>query len=283
MALDMRCRAGQSKGVVDSWGDASYLLRVSDPSPRELLDVALAAAWAGGHRTLTYFNAGVAVEWKADATPVTAADREAEAVIRQVISRAFPDHGILGEEDGETVGKGPCRWIIDPLDGTKSFVRGVPLYGTLIGVELRGEPVVGVIYLPALGETVAAARGEGCTWNGRPCRVSTVARLEGALVVLSDERTARARSGAFADLAGRVQLERTWGDCYGYALVATGRAEVALDPVVNVWDCAALLPIVEEAGGRFTDWKGRRTIAGGEAVATNGVLHGPVVDVLRRG
>ncbi len=253
---------------------------VAEPRLRDLLDVAMAAAWAGGRRTLAYFNAGVAVEWKADATPVTAADREAEALIRQVIGRSFPTHAILGEEDGETAGSAPIRWIVDPLDGTRSFVRGVPLYGTLIGVEVRGEPVVGVIYLPALDEMLAAAHGEGCTWNGRPCRVSTTTRLEDALIVSSDERTARGRSEAFARLAARTQLQRTWGDCYGYALVATGRAEIALDPIVNVWDCAALLPVIEEAGGRFTDWQGNRTIGAGEAVATNGVLHAETLTLL---
>jgi histidinol phosphatase-like enzyme (inositol monophosphatase family) len=206
--------------------------------------------------------------------------REAERAMRETIERTFPHHGILGEEEGEKVGRAPVRWIIDPLDGTRSFVRGVPLYGTLVGVEVRGEPVVGVIHLPALDETVAAARGAGCTWNGRPCRVAATDRLDGALVAVTDERTARARSGAYARLVERTALQRTWGDCYAYVLVATGRAEVALDPVMNVWDCAALLPVVEEAGGRFTDWRGRRTIAGGDAVATNGTLHAEVLAIL---
>jgi histidinol-phosphatase len=250
------------------------------PPLRELLALAVEAARAGGRRTLAYFGAGPAVEWKADGTPVTAADREAERAMREVIARVFPDHGVLGEEEGEVPGAPGVRWIIDPLDGTKTFVRGVPLFGTLVGVEVDGEAVVGVIHLPALDETIAAARGEGCTWNGRPCRVSAVDRLDDALVVVTDERAARARSGAWARLAAATGMQRTWGDCYGYALVATGRAEVALDPVVSVWDCAALLPIVEEAGGRFTDWRGRRTIRGGEAVATNGVLHAAVLDVL---
>ena len=254
---------------------------MGEPRLRDLLDLAIEVAHAGGQRTLAYFNTGVAVEWKADGTPVTAADREAEAIMRAMIARAFPDHGILGEEAGETAGAAPYRWILDPLDGTRTFARGVPLYGTLVGVEVRGEPVAGVIYLPALEETVAAARGEGCRWNGRPCGVSGVDRLDQALVVVSDERMARARSGAYERLAARTYLQRTWGDCYAYVLVATGRAEVALDPVMAIWDCAALLPIVEEAGGRFTDWRGRRTIAGGEAVAASGALHEAVIALLR--
>jgi histidinol phosphatase-like enzyme (inositol monophosphatase family) len=253
---------------------------MSEPDLRDLLDVAVEAALAGGRRTLRHFNAGVAVEWKADASPVTAADRESEAEMRRVIGRAFPDHAILGEEEGETAGTAPVRWIIDPLDGTRTFVRGVPLYGTLVGVEVRDEAVVGVIHLPALDETLAAARGGGCTWNGRPCRVAATDALDRALLVVTDERVARARSGAYDRLVARTAMQRTWADCYGYALVATGRAEVALDPIMNVWDCAALLPIVEEAGGRFTDWSGRRTIRGGESVATNGVLHDAVLQTL---
>ena len=252
-----------------------------EPALRDLLAVAQEAAWVGGRRTLAYFRTGTATEWKSDQTPVTAADRESEQLIRAVVSRTFPDHAILGEEAGETAGAAPVRWIVDPLDGTRSFVRGVPLFGTLVGVEVHGEPVVGVVYLPALDEMIAAARGVGCTWNGRPCRVSGATRLDGALAVVTDERSARQRSGAWDRLVGRTAMQRTWADCYGYVLVATGRAEIALDPVMNVWDCAALLPIVEEAGGRFTDWCGRRTIHGGEAVATNGSLHDEVVGLLR--
>jgi histidinol phosphatase-like enzyme (inositol monophosphatase family) len=252
-----------------------------EPTIREILAVALDAAREGGRRTLAYFNAGTPVEWKVDHTPVTVADRESEAAIRRVIGKAFPDHAILGEEQGETPGSAPYRWIVDPLDGTRTFVRGVPLYGTLVGVEHQGEPIVGVVYLPALDEIVAAARGDGCTWNGQPCRVSTVARMEDALVATTDERVARARSGAYDRLVANVALTRTWSDCYAYVLVATGRAEVALDPVMNLWDCAALLPIVEEAGGKFTDWKGTRTIRGNEAVATNAALHDATLAALR--
>ena len=254
---------------------------MTSPDPRALLAVAQDAAYVGGRRTLAYFGTGTAAtEWKADQTPVTLADREAEKLIRGIIVRAFPDHAILGEEGGETAGSAPVRWIVDPVDGTRTFVRGVPLYGTLIGVEVQGEPAVGVVYLPALDEMVAAARGLGCTWNGRPCRVSATTLLSDALAVVTDERSARARSGAWQRIVSRTAMQRTWADCYGYVLVATGRAEVSLDPIMNVWDCAALLPIVEEAGGRFTDWSGRRTIHGGEAVATNSVLHGEVLALL---
>lgn len=253
---------------------------MSDKTLRELLGAAVDVAWHGGRHTLAFYNTRFDIEWKADGSPVTVADREAEARMRDMVARRFPDHEIVGEEGGTTRARSGVRWILDPIDGTRTFVRGVPLYGTLVGVEVDGEPAVGAIYLPALDEMIAAAKGEGCTWNGRPCRVSSVGRLDKSLLVVTDERTARARSDAFARLAGRSELQRTWADCYGYALVATGRAEVALDPIMNVWDCAALLPVVEEAGGRFTDWRGRRTIHGGEAVATNGVLHAEVLKLL---
>src|SRR5262249_20152402 len=151
-----------------------------------------------------------------------------EAIMRGIIAKAFPDHAILGEESGETAGSAPYRWILDPLDGTRTFVRGVPLYGTLVGLEHNDDPIAGVVFLPALGELVAAGRGEGCRWNGRPCRVSACDRLEDALVAVTDVRVAQARSGGWDRLAARTQMQRTWGDCYGYVLVATGRAEVAL-------------------------------------------------------
>lgn len=255
---------------------------MGEPTHAELLEVAMAAAWAGGRRTLAYFNAGVAVEWKPDGSPVTPADRECEAEIRKLIATAFPGHAIVGEEEGEQAGAEPYRWIVDPLDGTRTFVRGVPFFGVLVGVEVRGAPEVGVVYLPALDEMVAAAKGRGCTWNGRACRVSAVGGLDRALLVVTDERAARQRSGAWQRLEDRAAMTRTWGDCYGYVLVATGRAEAALDPAMHLWDCAPLLPILEEAGGRFTDWEGRRTIGGRDAVGSNGLVHDALVAELSR-
>lgn len=252
-----------------------------DPTLRDLLDVAVEGAYLAGRRTLAHFQTGVRADIKADHSPVTVADREAEAVLRQHIRQAFPDHGILGEEEGETAGSAPFRWIVDPIDGTKAFVAGVPLYGVLIGVEVNGQPAVGVIYLPALGDMVAAANGLGCTWNGRPCRVSPVERLEDALVVTSSIVRCQARSDAFDRLAVRTRLQRTWGDAFGYAMVATGRAEVMLDPVNSPWDCAPMLPILREAGGHFADWQGAPTIWNGEGAATNAALWEPVCQILR--
>ena len=232
---------------------------------RDLLNVAVDAAYLAGRRTLAYFNAEVAVESKADSTPVTAADREAERVIRERIGRHFPHHSILGEEQGDTRGGDPdYRWYIDPIDGTKSFIHGVPMYGVLVAVEVRGKPAVGVCYLPATDEMVAAADGMGCTWNGRVARVSAVARLEDATMNTSSIAASLDRS-----------------DAYGYVLVATGRAEVMLDPVINPWDVAPLPVILREAGGRFTNWRGEETIHGPDGVATNGALHESVLGILR--
>jgi len=170
------------------------------------------------------------------------------------------------------------------LDGTYSFVRGVPLYGVLIGLEIKGEPSLGVVNLPALDEIVYAARGLGCFWNGEPARVSATQSLDDALLLATDFGTCEQHGFGLAAeaLQRQVNARRTWGDCFGHILVATGRADIMLDPVMNVWDCAPLLPILEEAGGTFTDWKGQRTIHGGNAVSTNGALFNDVMKTIHR-
>jgi histidinol-phosphatase len=251
------------------------------PSLSSLLDFALDAAWHAGRVTLRYFQADVAVELKADHSLVTAADREAERVLRQLIESRFPDHAILGEEYGGDDRDATHQWILDPIDGTNSFVRGVPMYGVLVGLAVRGEPVVGVAHFPALGETIGAAHGEGCRLNGRVVRVSSVVEARQACLAYTDARQLRGRLGAtWERLVESFGLARGWGDCYGHCLVATGRADAMLDPRMHQWDCAALVPIVQEAGGRFTDWQGRAVIDGGDAVSTNGVLHDVVLSAL---
>ena len=202
--------------------------------------------------------------------------------MRREIAKRFPDDGVLGEEQGEAEGKSGRRWIVDPIDGTFAFVHGVPFYGVLIALEIDGELSVGVVNIPVLGEIVSAAKGLGCFLNGEPARVSTTAELKDALL-LSTDFSACARYGfgrAAGLLQGRAKTSRTWGDCYGYVLVATGRADVMLDPVMNLWDCAAMLPIMEEAGGTFTDWTGVRTASGGNAIATNGRLFEEVMGLV---
>lgn len=251
------------------------------PSLKDLLSVATDAAYLAGRRTLAYFNAEVAVEHKSDDTPVTRADKEAELVIRERIAKFFPDHSVLGEEHGETKGNPDYKWLVDPIDGTKSFIHGVPMYGVLVGVEVKGRQSVGVIYAPGTDELVAAADGLGCTWNGRVSRVSSVSKLQDATVLAGSITRAMARSDAYGKIASQAKLNRGWGDAYGYLLVATGRAEVMLDPILNPWDCAPLPPILREAGGRFTTWKGEETIYGPDGVATNGALNETILSILR--
>ncbi|GIV88250.1 MAG: histidinol phosphate phosphatase [Chloroflexus sp.] len=241
-------------------------------SLEQMLAFARRLAYEAGQITLRYFQQEVTIERKADASPVTIADREAERYLRTAITAAYPDHAVLGEEDGLTGSEqATYRWVLDPIDGTKSFVRGVPLYGVLIGLLRAGEPVLGVIHIPALAETVAAAQGLGCDWNGRPCRVSHVTTLRESLVVgtTAHDYERYGKAAAFRRIIERAGLFRTWGDCYGYVLVATGRAEVALDPAMNVWDAAALFPILSEAGGTYTDWQGVPTIYNEEGIGSN--------------
>ena len=250
-----------------------------------LLEAVADVARLAGDIALGHFRPGIAVEWKSDGSPVTVADRAAEQAAREWIERRFPDDGILGEEQGETRGRASRRWIVDPIDGTKSFVRGVPLWGTLVAVAEGPTVLAGAAYFPAVGELVTAAPGQGCWWNGASCRVSEVASISSATVLTTDERflKSESRRDGWRDLAARASISRTWGDCFGYLLVATGRAEVMVDAVANPWDLAAILPIVQEAGGVFTDWSGAVTAFGGSAIATNGALARVVRETLRAG
>ena len=243
-----------------------------------LLEAVSKVAEVAGSVALGYFGKGIAVERKGDGSPVTAADRAAEQAARDWIGKRFPGDAILGEEFGATGAEAARRWLIDPIDGTKSFVAGAPLWGSLIAV-VDGETVLaGAINCAAAGEKVAAAVGLGCWWNGARCRVSSVAALSAATVLTTDARFPGrpARKAGWDVLAGQASVVRTWGDCFGYLLVATGRAEVMVDDKMNAWDSACLLPILEEAGGILTDWRGRRTGFGGDTIASNGVL-GPSV------
>jgi histidinol-phosphatase len=250
---------------------------------KEMLDFASQIAVNAGKITLRYFQGELDVERKADESPVTVADRESEAYLREAISGQYPDHAILGEEAGLS---GPqdaeYRWVLDPIDGTKSFVRGVPLYGVLIGLLRAGQPVLGVVHLPALNETVCAASGTGCWWNGKPCRVSATRSLRDGLLVgtAADGYEPYGKAAAFQRLHASAGMFRTWGDCYAYVLVATGRAEAAIDPIMNIWDAAALLPILQEAGGSYTDWRGNPTIAAGEGIGTNGHVLAEVLQLI---
>ena len=238
------------------------------------LDLALTIAHEAGKRTLSFFQQpDLQVDRKTDDSPVTKADREAEELLRDRIGRAFSDDGILGEEFGGTEGSSSYRWILDPIDGTKSFISGVPLYSVLIGILHQDDSVAGVILNPGLDECVYAARGQGAWWQrgggeALRARVSTRPLCRGVFVSSQVDSFAP-RGDAFRQLQQAAYITRTWGDAYGYMLVATGRAEVMVDPIMNVWDAAPLQPILEEAGGSFTDWQGAPTVHAGEGVGCN--------------
>ncbi len=255
---------------------------------RDYLDFAIETAWQAGQLTLSYFQTGVRPDFKADESPVTVADRQAEQLIRRQIEKQYPSHGIIGEEFGgkellaQTRGQSH-RWFIDPIDGTRSFVRGVPLYGVLLALEIEGQCQVGVAHFPALGEMVAAASGEGCWWNGRRARVSPVTTLKEGLALHYDvaQFDKHGRAAVMERLKQTAGYRAGWCDAYGYLLVATGRAEVMLDPIMEVWDCGPLLPILQEAGGYFGDWQGNATIYGREGLATTQTLLPEVLALIR--
>ncbi len=241
-------------------------------SLKQRMEAAAEAVSGAGELTLEYFQKGVEVETKADLSPVTVADREAENFLVEFLASRFPGDGFLGEELGERPGSSGFRWVIDPIDGTKAFVHGVPLFGVLVGLEDPDrEAVAGAICLPALGESIIAAKGEGCFWNGHRTKVSGVAALSAAFVVYGEEECFDSENTV--EMRKRLHqsalLVRGLGDCYGHMLVATGRAEAMLDPIVSDWDSVAVCPIVEEAGGIFTDWAGHRTATGKSAISTN--------------
>jgi histidinol-phosphatase len=249
---------------------------------RDLLDFAVEVAWRAGRVTLAHYQTGITAKNKADESPVTVADREAERLARELIETRFPTDGIVGEEFGSVREGADRRWILDPIDGTRTYIRGVPLWGVLVAMEQEGQPEIGVMHFPALGETVYAARGLGCWWDGRRALVSDVTSLDDALVLTTDVQSVdmHGMRAGWDRLRSRASVSRTWGDCYGYALVATGRAEAMLDPVLSQWDMAALGPIMDEAGGVFTDAHGESRYPADSALATNTALAREIRELL---
>jgi histidinol-phosphatase len=249
----------------------------------EYLTFGIETAYLAGRLTLGYYQTGTRPDFKADDSPVTAADRQAEQLIRTRIEARYPAHAIVGEEFGEKDGQDASfRWFIDPIDGTQSFVRGVPLYGVLIGLEIDGVVEVGVAYFPALDEMLAAATGLGCWWNGRRAHVSETSELARACMSFTDAGAfvRYGRAEAWQRLQQATYFRGGWGDAYGYMLVATGRVELMLDPVMSAWDAGPFPPILREAGGYFGDWQGNVTIYGHEGMATTGKLLPEVLRVI---
>ena len=240
----------------------------------QLMEAVAAVARLCGAKAMQHFGGALEIERKDDGSPVTIADRGAEQAAREWLGQHFPADGILGEEFGATRPDASRQWLLDPIDGTKTFVRGVPLWGSLVAVKEGERVLAGAACFPVLDEMLVAAPGQGCWWNGARCNVSAIATLANATVLTTNERFPEtpARRSGWERLAAAAGLSRSWGDCYGYLLVATGRAEVMVDPVLSPWDCAVLQPLIEEAGGVFTDWDGVPGPNGNSAIATNASL-----------
>ncbi len=254
-------------------------MNASHVTPTVLLEAVSEAATIAGRTALAHFKRGIQVDTKSDGSPVTIADISAERAVRDWLAKRFPHDAVLGEELGDTGGVGR-RWFIDPIDGTKSFVRGVPLWGSMVAVAQGSQVLAGAIFCAAADDLVAAANGLGCYWNGSRCRVSSCDRVSNATMLATSQsfRYNPERAVPWAALASQVAVARSWGDCYGYVLVATGRAELMVDDRLSPWDLAALIPIIREAGGVLTDWQGRSSLDSTDAIATNALL----ADELRR-
>jgi histidinol-phosphatase len=255
-----------------------------NPDWRNRYEAAVDAARRAGQVALRYFDHDVAVEWKEDESPVTVADRETEAELRATFERMFPGDGFLGEEYGDAPGSTGFRWIIDPIDGTRSFVRGVPIWATMVGLEYKGEQVAGVIYLPALGPTYHALRGHGAFRGDKRIRVSDVADLAQAHIYYSSLSwfMKAGKRDAFIDLCVRTERQRGFGDFYGFVLVAQGSGELMIDHGVHPWDVSAVVPLIEEAGGRFSDWDGNPGIDRPDVLVSNGKLHEVALAMLQK-
>jgi histidinol-phosphatase len=254
-----------------------------DPEWRTRYDLAVEAARRAGDLARTYYESTFEVEKKTDNTPVTLADQEGEALIRAMIGKAFPNDGFLGEEYGNQPGTSGFRWVIDPVDGTKSFVRHIPLWATLIGLEYRGEQIAGVAQIPVFGMTYRALRGEGAFVNERKICVSNLSSLADSMICYSSINwfTRAGREKTFIELANRTARQRGYGDFYGFVLVAEGAAELMVEHGVSPWDIAATKAIIEEAGGSFTDWDGRSTIERPDVLASNGRVHAEALGILQ--
>ena len=250
-------------------------------------------AYRAGRITLSYFDKGIHADLKSDESPVTAADRAAEEFIRGEIEKAYPTHAIVGEEFGESPspkgrgdggeGGNPFRWIVDPIDGTKSFIRGVPTYSVLIALEVEGVVRASAVCFPAMDKILYAGEGLGAWDNGRRAHVSNISNLKNAVFTFtswSGFRT-RKRLDVFENLHKDCFFCRGWSDAYGYYLVATGRAEIYLDPGVKIWDVAPFPVILKEAGGFFGSWEGKEGHTFGEGLAVNAALRSQVVKLTR--
>ena len=248
---------------------------------KEFTDFIYTLAEKSGEVIRPYFaKADLAVELKEDQTLVTQADRQAEAVMRDLIRKRYPQHGILGEEFGLENLSAEFVWSLDPIDGTLSFARGCPLFGTLIGLLHGGAPILGAINHPVLNQLCIGNNTE-TTINGRTVRLREVHHLSEAMLLTTDLASVdNHRRKGFEELLRRIRLYRTWGDCYGYLLVASGGADIMLDPMMNPWDILPLIPVIQGANGVITTWSGTDASQGNSCVAANKILHPQVLQIL---
>jgi histidinol-phosphatase len=249
----------------------------------ELLEQALRFTRVAGDHTLNYFRKNVEVQYKGDDSPVTRADREAEEILRKLIMDAYPDHGIVGEEYGVYKPESKVQWILDPVDGTMSFIHGIPLYTTLVGILVDGNPEIGLIYAPAMDEMVDAARDMGTRLNGSSVTVRQCDTLEKATILTTDIRNIESYGfgGAHDRLVKSCYAHRTWGDAYGHLMVATGRADIMMDPVLNIWDAAPLSTVMRESGGVFMTRDGVEDIYAGHGISVGLGLKDEVLNILK--
>lgn len=262
-----------------------------NPEWKNRYELAILAAEEAGAVALRYFPNTTAAEFaklverKSDDSPVTIADRSAEQKLREVLLNQFPDDAFVGEEYGVKAGSSGFRWIVDPIDGTRSFIRGIPLWATLVGLECRGELIAGVVVEPVFGNTYRAIRGDGAFRNNQRIHASKVDRLADAILCTCDLNffDKYCKLGQFLRLAKKVHRQRGYGDYFGFTLVAQGSADVMLDIGVHSWDIAALIPLIEEAGGKFTDWSGQQNLEKTDALASNGKLHDAAMSVIEDG
>jgi len=254
-----------------------------NPEWQNRYELAVEAARKAGDLARAYYETTFDIESKADDSPVTIADRQAEQLIRALVAKQFPDDGFLGEEYGDQAGGSGFRWVIDPIDGTRSFVRHIPIWATLVGLEYKGEQIGGVAYVPVFGQVYRALRGDGAFVNDRRIHVSKVERLADSLMCYSSLRWFQkvGRESTFLELVSKTQRQRGFGDFYGFVLVAEGACDLMLEHGVNPWDVAATKAIVEEAGGTFTDWSGTPTIHTPDVLASNGKVHAETLAILR--
>jgi histidinol-phosphatase len=248
-----------------------------------IIGAAIEAAKAAGEVALHYFRTNLKVEIKADRTPVTQADRECEAKITEILSQHFPAYGFLGEEMGERAGQVNTRWIIDPIDGTKNFIRGIPFFATLIALEENGEITAGIMSAPAINDLLYARKGQGAFANGQQVHVSDVAELSQSMLIHGGLKDLKVRPcwGPFLRLIDATARQRGFGDALGHSVVIRGQAEVTLEPEIKPWDVAATKILITESGGRFSDFAGSPSIYTGNAIISNGRVHEAVVNILQ--